>query len=75
MKLYRRALIELAINQKLGKKETQSKYIMMLLHMNLLLEKIIFYFHDAQSDDAMVAKTFPDAESMNKYWDVLLRDW
>ena len=37
--------------------------------------KIVFYFHDAQSDSAMVAKSFPDLESLNKYWDVLIRGW
>ena len=46
-----------------------------LFKKNQAENKILFYFHDAESDSAMVAKSFPDLESMNKYWDVLIRDW
>jgi hypothetical protein len=37
--------------------------------------KIIFYYHDAKSPDASVTKSFPDAESLDTYWEELLRKW
>ena len=37
--------------------------------------KIIFLDHDAKSSDASVTKSFPDAESMDSYWEELLRKW
>ena len=37
--------------------------------------KIIFYYHDAQSPDASVTKSFPDSESLDSYWEELLRKW
>jgi hypothetical protein len=37
--------------------------------------KIIFLYHDAKSSDASVTKSFPDAESMDSYWEELLRKW
>ena len=37
--------------------------------------KIIFYYHDAKSTDGSVTKSFPDAESLDTYWEELLRKW
>jgi hypothetical protein len=37
--------------------------------------KIIFYYHDAKSTDASVTKSFPDSESLDSYWEELLRKW
>jgi hypothetical protein len=37
--------------------------------------KIIFYYHDAKSTDASVTKSFPDSESLDTYWEELLRKW
>ena len=37
--------------------------------------KIIFYYHDAKSSDASITKSFPDSESLDSYWDELLRKW
>ena len=67
-------VIKAGVDEK-GQQVCINKSQVYLFKKNQAENKIIFYFHDAQSDDAMVAKTFPDAESMNKYWDVLLRDW
>ena len=37
--------------------------------------KIIFYYHDAKSSEASVTKSFPDEESLDSYWEELLRKW
>ncbi|MBT7404836.1 MAG: hypothetical protein HN754_01855 [Opitutae bacterium] len=37
--------------------------------------KIVFYYHDAKSADASVTKSFPDSESLDSYWEELLRKW
>ena len=37
--------------------------------------KIIFYYHDAKSPEASVTKSFPDEESLDSYWEELLRKW
>ena len=37
--------------------------------------KIIFYYHDARSAEASVTKSFPDVESLDSYWEELLRKW
>jgi hypothetical protein len=37
--------------------------------------KIIFHYHDALSKEAIVSKSFPDAETLETYWDQLVRNW
>ncbi len=37
--------------------------------------KIIFYYHDAMSSDASITKSFPDSDSLDSYWEELLRKW
>ena len=37
--------------------------------------KIIFYYHAAQSPEASVTKSLPDDESLDSYWEELLRKW
>tara|TARA_B100002019_G_scaffold30526_1_gene24489 strand:- start:1525 stop:1827 length:303 start_codon:yes stop_codon:yes gene_type:complete len=37
--------------------------------------KIIFHYHDALSKEAIVSKAFPDAETLETYWDQLIRNW
>ena len=37
--------------------------------------KIIFYYHDAKSSDASIIKSFADSESLDGYWEELLRKW
>jgi len=37
--------------------------------------KIVFHYHDALSKEAMVTKSFPDAKTLDTYWDQLLRNW
>ena len=67
-------VIKAGIDEK-GQQVCINKSQVYLFKKNQAENKIIFYFHDAQSDSAMVAKSFPDAESLDKYWDVLIRDW
>ena len=37
--------------------------------------KIVFHYHDSQSPDASIVKSFPDKESLDKYWVELLKNW
>jgi len=37
--------------------------------------KIIFHYHDALSKEAIVSKAFPDSETLETYWDQLVRNW
>ena len=37
--------------------------------------KIVFFYHDAQSPEAFVTKSFSDGESLDSYWDELLKNW
>ena len=37
--------------------------------------RIIFHYHDALSKEAIVSKSFPDAETLETYWDQLIRNW
>jgi len=37
--------------------------------------RIIFHYHDALSKEAIVSKSFPDAETLETYWDQLVRNW
>ncbi len=37
--------------------------------------KIVFHYHDALSKEAIVTKSFADPESLEVYWDQLLRNW
>ena len=37
--------------------------------------KIVFHYHDALSKEAIVSKSFPDAETLETYWDQLVRNW
>ena len=37
--------------------------------------KIIFHYHDALSKEAIVTKSFPNSETLEIYWDQLLRSW
>jgi len=37
--------------------------------------KIIFHYHDALSREAIVSKAFPDSETLETYWDQLVRNW
>ena len=37
--------------------------------------KIIFHYHDALSKEAIVSKSFPDSETLETYWDQLIRNW
>ena len=38
-------------------------------------KKIIFHYHDALSKEAIVSKSFPDSETLETYWDQLIRNW
>mgnify|MGYP005631200329 FL=1 len=46
-----------------------------LFKKNQAENKIIFFYHDAQSDDAFVVKSFSDKESTDNYWEQLLKSW
>ena len=37
--------------------------------------KIVFFYHDAQIAEASVTKSFSDSESLDNYWDELLKNW
>ena len=37
--------------------------------------RIIFHYHDALSKEAIVSKAFPDAETLETYWDQLVKNW
>ena len=37
--------------------------------------KIIFHYHDALSKEAIVSKSFQDEETLETYWDQLIRNW
>ena len=37
--------------------------------------KIVFFYHDAQSPEAFVTKSFSDSASLDIYWDDLLKNW
>ncbi|HAW97388.1 MAG TPA: hypothetical protein DCX67_02535 [Opitutae bacterium] len=37
--------------------------------------KIVFFYHDAQSPEASVTKSFSDSESLDSYWEDLLKNW
>ena len=37
--------------------------------------KILFYYHDALSKEAIVSKSFTNAESLETYWDQLIKNW
>ncbi len=37
--------------------------------------KIVFFYHHAQSPEAFVTKSFSDGESLDSYWDELLKNW
>ena len=67
-------VIKAGVDEK-GNQICINKSQVYLFKKNQAENKIIFYFHDAESDSAMVAKSFPDIESMDKYWNVLIRDW
>ena len=67
-------VIKAGVDEK-GNQVCINKSQVYLFKKNQAENKIVFYFHDAQSDSAMVAKSFPDLESMDKYWDVLIKDW
>jgi len=67
-------VIKAGVDEK-GNQICINKSQVYLFKKNQAENKIIFYFHDAESDSAMVAKSFPDLESLDKYWNVLIRDW
>ncbi len=37
--------------------------------------KIVFFYHDAQDPEASVTKSFSDSESLDSYWEELLKNW
>lgn len=37
--------------------------------------KIVFFYHDAQDPKASVTKSFSSSESLDGYWDELLKNW
>ena len=46
-----------------------------LFKKNQAENKIIFHYHDSQSPNASIVKSFPDEESVDKYWVDLLNNW
>jgi hypothetical protein len=46
-----------------------------LFKKNQAENKIVFHYHDSQSSDASIVKSFPDEESLDKYWVELLNNW
>ena len=46
-----------------------------LFKKNQAENKIIFHYHDSQSPNASVVKSFSDEESLDKYWVDLLNNW
>ena len=46
-----------------------------LFKKNQAENKIIFHYHDSQSPNASIVKSFPDEESLDKYWVDLLNNW
>jgi|TARA_B100001287_G_C22543698_1_gene463370 hypothetical protein len=67
-------VIKAGVDEK-GNQVCINKSQVYLFKKNQAENKILFYFHDAQSENAMVAKSFPDLESLDKYWEILIRDW
>jgi len=67
-------VIKAGVDEK-GNQVCVNKSQVYLFKKNQAENKILFYFHDAQSDSAVVAKSFPDLESLDKYWEILIRDW
>ena len=37
--------------------------------------KIVFFYHDAQVPKASVTKSFSNSESLDGYWEELLKNW
>jgi hypothetical protein len=37
--------------------------------------KIVFFYHDAQDPKASVTKSFSSSESLDGYWEELLKNW
>ena len=46
-----------------------------LFKKNQAENKIIFHYHDSQSPNASIVKSFPDEESLDQYWVDLLNNW
>ena len=46
-----------------------------LFKKNQAENKIIFHYHDSQSPNASIVKSFPDEEALDKYWVDLLNNW
>ena len=67
-------VIKAGVDEK-GNQVCINKSQVYLFKKNQAENKILFYLHDAQSENAMVAKSFPDLESLDKYWEILIRDW
>ena len=67
-------VIKAGVDEK-GNPVCVNKSQVYLFKKNQAENKIIFYYHDAKSSDASITKSFPDSESLDSYWDELLRKW